>query len=146
MEVAAKYLVTRPRSAHELQLYLYKKEFSESEINDTVKKLTENGYLNDSEYARMYIRYGLGKRKAFFRIAYELKQKGVSPEDIENGRYMYEDETGNDIDSIEYENAAKEAAKYIKVPEKKQLDKAARRLNSLGYSASVISSVLGRYR
>ena len=151
MEVAARHLATRPRSTVELENYLRKKEFHEVDIKDAVRKLTENGYLNDSEYARTYIRYALGKRKSLFRIKYEIKEKGVSQENIENGIYIFEDETDSDIKEIEYENALAEAARYIKTQgdepsEKKQLDKAARRLNSLGYSASVISSVLGRYR
>ena len=82
MEVAARHLATRPRSTVELENYLIKKEFQEADIKDAVRKLTENGYLNDSEYARTYIRYALGKRKSLFRIKYELKEKGVSVEEI----------------------------------------------------------------
>ena len=97
MEVAARHLATRPRSTVELENYLRKKEFHEVDIKDAVRKLTENGYLNDSEYARTYIRYALGKRKSLFRIKYELKEKGVSQENIENGIYIFEDETDSDI-------------------------------------------------
>lgn len=145
MEAAARHLASRPRSAAELRNYLIKKGFDKEDVEDAILRLKENRYLDDISYACAYIRYSMEKRKAVFRIKYELREKGVSDFDIEEGIYMFEDEAECDISEIEYENAKQEAEKYM-LRMKKDREKTARRLYSLGYPSSVIFSVLERYR
>ena len=74
-----------------------------------------------------------------------------TPAQVGEGVYLFEEENGVEIKEIEYDNARNEAEKIfgkLKVEdiEKKHFDKLARRLNSLGYSAGTITSILGEYR
>ena len=154
LEKAVGYLANRPRSRKKVEDYLKDKDYKEQEINEAIAYLEERKYLNDVEYAYMYVRYGLRKGKSLFRIKYELANEGVSEFDIEDGIYMFEENENVKIAQIERENAEKEALKIFKDEDeelsyeekKKKLDKLARRLNSKGYSAGFITSVLERFR
>lgn len=82
---ALRYLGLRIRSKKELQGYLQKKKFDPQVISQVVDKLTEIKFLNDEEYAKSFFRTRQeykGKSKYF--IKYELKQKGVEADIIEN--------------------------------------------------------------
>lgn len=148
---ALKYIANRPRTVEEMRQHLRKKGRNEESINKVIDDFISCKYLDDVKYTEMYIRYAFGKKKALFRIKYELQQKGVKDFDIEDGIYMYEEENNVDIKEIEYENARREAEKILgklgeEEIEKKHYDKVARRLNSLGYSAGTITGILGEYR
>lgn len=147
---ALRYLSNRPRTVSEMRDHLLKKGGSLEEIEKVIEDFIQCRYLDDVKYTEMYLRYALGKRKALYRIKYELQQKGVKEFDIEDGIYLFEDENSVDINEIQRENAYKEADKILgklgEEIEKKHLDKLARRLNTLGYSSSVIASILGEYR
>ncbi len=111
MEKAARHLATRPRSEKELYEYLIKKGFLKEEIDEAISILKENKYLDDKAYAATYFRYALGKRKSVFKIKYELRNKGVSGEDIDQGIFIFEDENEVDINTLERQNAEAEAKK-----------------------------------
>lgn len=148
-DVAVGYLAYRARTAKEMKDYLLKKGFEESDIEKTIEYLKERRYIDDVSYVNQYLRYGFSKRKALYRIKRELEQKGVSQFDIEDGIFMFEDETQKDINDIQMANALKEAEKILssKVEiDKKLLDKVGRRLNTLGYSTGMIYSILSEYR
>ena len=154
LEKAMAYLATRPRSRKKVEDYLKGKGYEEVDIKEAISYLLERKYLNDVEYARSYIRYGLSKGKSLFRIKYELGLEGVSEFDIEDGIYLFEENESMTISQIEKENAEKEAMKIFKEgyknlsyeERKKMQDKLARRLNSKGYSAGFITSILELYR
>lgn len=148
---ALRYIANRPRTVEEMREHLRNKGRSEESINQVIEDFISCKYLDDVKYTEMYIRYALGKKKALFRIKYELQQKGVREFDIEDGIYLFEEENNVDIREVEFENAHKEAEKILgkfngQEIEKKHFDKLARRLNSLGYSAGTITSILGEYR
>ncbi len=147
MERAARHLATRPRSEKELYEYLVKKGYKKTEIDKAIALLKGNKYIDDKAYAATYFRYALGKKKSVFKIRYELKQKGISDDNIAQGIYLFEDENSVDIKELELQNAEAEAQKYFESnfkdrEKKKALDKTARRLASLGYPSSMISSIL----
>lgn len=154
LEKAMGYLANRPRSRKKVEEYLKEKGYPEQETTEAIAYLEERKYLNDVDYACMYVRYGLSKGKSLFRIRYELASEGVSEFDIEDGIYMFEESENVKIRQREMENAEKEARKIFKdeneelsyEEKKKKLDKLARRLNSKGYSAGFITSILERYR
>lgn len=152
-EIATRYLEHRPRTVFEMKEHLRKKEFEEDEILTVINKLLERHYLDDKEYVYQYAIYAFEKSRGTYRIKYELKQKGVSEFDIEDGLYEYSNFVGMSLEKIEFENASMQAEKILKDNElsdkekrKKIFDKVARRLNSLGYSTSIIISVLEKYR
>ena len=54
-EISLKYINTKIRSVKEMTDYLYKKGYSEQDINNTIDKLIKKGYLNDDYYSKCYI-------------------------------------------------------------------------------------------
>ncbi|MFV0504314.1 MAG: regulatory protein RecX [Lachnospirales bacterium] len=147
-DIALKFLHYRMRTEIEMKDYLEKKGFDEKEISDEIDNLKALFYIDDVRYTSAYIRYGLSKRKALYRIQLELRNKGVRSTDIQEGIYKFENEIDRSIYEIEIENAIIEMKKIIGMEmNKKKRDKLARRLNALGYSASTITSILekGRY-
>lgn len=148
-DVAVRYLAYRARTAKEMYDYLLKKGYDEEGINKTIENLKELKYIDDVSYVNQYIRYGFSKRKALYRIKRELNQKGVNQYDIEDGIYMFEDENEIDINQIEKANAKREVEKILGSKDEidqKLLDKAGRRLNTLGYPTGMIFSILNEYR
>lgn len=147
-ETALRYLSFRMRTLHEMKKYLGEKGFSEEEIETLIKKYEQSGYLDDEEYCRQYIRYGLKKGKSRKRIHYELCQKGVDVSVAENSFEDFLEEEAPDYD--EKSRALSEAEKVIRAAgqplTEKLLGRAARRLQSKGYSSDVIYSVLRELR
>ena len=54
-EISLKYINTKIRSIKEMKDYLFKKGYSEIDINNTIDKLIKKGYLNDDYYSKCYI-------------------------------------------------------------------------------------------
>ncbi|MCL2396646.1 MAG: RecX family transcriptional regulator [Defluviitaleaceae bacterium] len=95
-DVAVRYLAHRPRSTKEVQGKLVAGQYSEASIQRVLKLLTDGGYLDDVNFAALFIQQksslaNYGKR----RIITELFQKGVAKEDImaAYGRAFAEDGT-----------------------------------------------------
>jgi len=90
-KAAIRYLSFRPRSEKELRDYLKRKtenlkpKIDESIIKRIIDSLVRDHFLNDEEFARMWIRERtLIKPKAIRVIKMELKQKGISREIIDS--------------------------------------------------------------
>lgn len=148
-DVAVKYLAYRARTAKEMKDYLLKKGFDEDKIEKTIENLKERKYINDVSYVNQYLRYGFSKHKALYRIKYELRQKGINDFDLEDGIFLFEDESDKTIDEIEKKNAIYEAERILFSKDEidqKALDRVGRRLNSLGYSPGLIYGVINSYR
>ncbi|MFP4158749.1 MAG: regulatory protein RecX [Desulfobacterales bacterium] len=76
------YLKYRPRSRREIKLYLEKKGFSPSEISEAIERLEHYRYIDDKEFARIWIENRTRNRpRGKFALRCELKGKGIS-EDI----------------------------------------------------------------
>ena len=104
-------------------------------------------YIDDASYALEYLRYGFEKGRGITRVRFELADKGVSGEDIQKAIYDYEDEYEIDIMEAELERAVLQAEKIAAsgAAAEKAKAKIGRRLQSLGYSSSVIYKVIARY-
>ncbi len=83
-EKGLKYLSLRGYSEKELYNKL-KMNFGDEAAGRAIDKINSFGYLNDEEYCREYTEY-LFKVKKYDvkRISYELKNKGIDPETIDN--------------------------------------------------------------
>ncbi len=83
-EKGLKYLSMRGYSEKELYNKL-KMNFGDEAAGRAIDKINSFGYLNDEEYCREYAEY-LFKVKKYDvkRISYELKNKGINPETIDN--------------------------------------------------------------
>ena len=107
-EKALNYLSNRAKTKRQVKEYLEKKGYTEKTVLAVMEKLEEYKYVADENYAEDYVRvYSSKKGKRL--IAMELKQKGVSEEDMRSA-----------LDSIENEeeSALKIAEKYLKFKEK----------------------------
>lgn len=82
-ERAVYYLNMRPRTGAQVFRYLKDKGYDEKDIREAVNELKEYNYINDVDFSHMYFEYGFEKGRGTDRIKRELREKGVSCEDIE---------------------------------------------------------------
>ena len=62
MDYALSYLTSRDRTVWEMQTHLEEKEFGESDVDQTIGRLTELGLLSDRKYAEQFIRTRLATK------------------------------------------------------------------------------------
>ncbi|MDY0324426.1 MAG: RecX family transcriptional regulator [Candidatus Carbobacillus sp.] len=87
------FLSYRPRSTWEVEMDLKRRGLSE-EAEAVITRLTQEGYLSDAEFARMWVRERLRQGKRSRRhIAFELHEKRVPTEWIEKALQAVDDET-----------------------------------------------------
>lgn len=82
LDRSLKYLANM-KTEKQVRDYLYSKGYTSKTVNYCMSKLNDYKYLNDEEFAKMYVKsycYKKGKRL----LAFELKSKGVSEEIIKN--------------------------------------------------------------
>jgi len=78
---AIRYLALRIRSTREMRDYLRRKGFDAS-IDDIVQRLTEEGYLNDEDFARRWADMRRDMLKSPRAIEGELLRKGIAKDTI----------------------------------------------------------------
>lgn len=113
------------------------KEFSQTAIDSVVDILKEYGYINDEAYAAIYCehymqKYGVNK------IKFELKNKGVSSEIIENAVSGIKND-----DTLEELIRKRVSGKELDV---KEYSKTVRYFLSKGFEYDAIASVLNKMR
>ncbi len=90
---ALDYLSYRPRSEAELRGYLDEKEFPEAVVTEVITRLEDAGLIDDAAFARYW-----RDNRARFRprgkrmLQYELRQKGLSSNAIEDALNEYDEE------------------------------------------------------
>lgn len=81
---ALRFLSFRPRSKHEILVYLDKKGAGEELKNKILEKLEKLKFIDDEGFARWWLEGRTTTSPRSIRvIKFELKQKGVSPEIID---------------------------------------------------------------
>jgi len=88
-DIALKYINYKMRCEYEIVLYLRKKNIEESLIKDTIKKLKNNGFINDKLYVKSFIsdklrlnNYGPNKiRNELIKLKID---KSIIDEEIDN--------------------------------------------------------------
>jgi SOS response regulatory protein OraA/RecX len=106
------------------------------------------GYLDDVEYASVYISHRIPKGYTFRRISRELSELGVSKEQSEAGLARFIEEQGYDPTAEELQRGREQARKIIGTPatnDSKLLAKAGRKLVALGYTSDTVYAILGEY-
>lgn len=127
------FLSYRPRSTWEVEMDLKRRGFSD-EAEAVMARLTQEGYLNDREFARMWVRERMREGKRSRRhMAYELQEKRVPAEWIEAALQAVDDET-------ELHTAHRLGRRYIK-GKGRDLRRTLNYLASRGFSRDVVETV-----
>ena len=106
-------LSLKDRTKKELQMKLNEKYRNEKMVEKAILKLVELGYIDDLNYAVSYIN---SRKYGKQRITYNLLQKGISKEKIEQAYMDIQEETEKDVED---EKLKKAILKNIKKEEKK---------------------------
>ncbi len=155
LEAAYAFLASRMRTTAEVRKHLESKEYSGSEITETINELIGMRYLDDYLYALRYYEYNHEKKRGVLRAERELAEKGIDRETAGNAKedYLYENKVN------EFEDALDIALKEVFIPSDiygappvmKEVDdrltaKIARKLEGKGFSKSDIFRVLDSIR
>lgn len=147
-DVASRFLANRMKTRSQLEKHLQSKEYPDEEIAEVLSRFEEYGYLNDTDYASVYISHGIPKGHAFWRIRKELSDRGVSDDCIDAGLQRYIEETDYDPVADEFQRGKLQAEKIIgqiMPADSKLLAKAGRKLISLGYRSETVYAILGEF-
>lgn len=139
---ALNYLSYQLRTEKEIIDYLYKKDFSDYEIEPTLKKLREQKLINDLEYAKSYTRtMAKTSEKGPKVIQQQLRKKGILENDIDTAllQFTLENQLENVIHLIN-----KLAQKYRNEAFKNKIQKIKKSLLVKGFSTDVINDALTR--
>ncbi len=77
-------LSRRLHSTGEIRLFLKKKQADEAQMSKIIGRLSDNGYLNDEEYASVFARQRLLKGDSAVRIKQRLRAKGVGQDVVDS--------------------------------------------------------------
>lgn len=84
LDYALDYIYNYPKTEAELIIQLKKKGYLESEINKTISFLKNKDYVNDNNFAEIYLNWEVGKKGKPLALVYsKLLHKWVSKEIIE---------------------------------------------------------------
>ncbi len=80
-EAAVKALGRSARSTAEIRSLLEKREASKKKIETVLRRLRENGYLDDARFARWFVSARIvNELQGPVRVRQDLERRGVSPE------------------------------------------------------------------
>lgn len=139
-----KYLGYKARTKNEIKEYLLSKNYAIEQIDVITDKLETENLINDSVYAKNFVKDRIThKLKGKRLIIFELKNKGISEEDLE--------ECLNEIDELaEYNSAMALVEKKLRNYQGENLEKIIQKmaglLNRRGFSFSIINKILNELR
>lgn len=140
---AINFLSYRMRSTKEVADYLEKKEIEEEVSLIIQRRLQEQGYLNDNQFAKAFVQSRVNLAlKGPIKIKQELIEKGVSEKDIEDSLTLFneEDQIVKAIKLIEKNDRAK-----ARISKKEQYRKTYINLLSKGFSKEVIDRAIALF-
>ncbi|MCL2810293.1 MAG: recombination regulator RecX [Clostridia bacterium] len=92
LDTAVAYLAARPRTAREVNTRLEQAGYDETARERVVARLTQEGYLNDAEFAERWAQSRSTKALGTRRIAIELQKKGVDRDTIASALSQVDEE------------------------------------------------------
>jgi regulatory protein len=143
-KAAIRFLSFRPRSEKELSDYLTKKKCDPLISKRITESLKRDKFLNDQEFVRWWVEQRtILKPKASRVIKFELKQKGISKELIDQ---FFESEESSTSDFTKALNLAeKKMVRLGKIEDKRKVyEKLGRFLASKGFDWDTIKEVIDR--
>lgn len=138
-----KYITLRLRSKKEIREYLKKKEISDNIINDTIKKLEENNFINEEIYTKSYINDSINlKTEGPYKIKSSLLKLGIKEELIDE----YLDKISNDVWSDKIDTyVSKKIKGNSKYSTYMLRSKILLNLTNLGFNKEDVLSILQKY-
>jgi len=138
--IAQNALVARAKSKGELLAHLKKRGVEDEVANATIYKLTQNGLIDDAEFAKAWVQSRHNAKKLSKRIiAGELRTRGVDQNSIDEALDEIDDEA-------EYRTAFGLAMKKYSTMSRMEPDVQIRRIQSLlqrkGFGFGVIGRVI----
>lgn len=98
-ERALHYLSFRPRSRREVSDYLSKKGYEETDVGFVIERLGRSGLVNDEQFAASWVsNRQILKPRSKRRLVQELRQKGVSEDEIESS--LVEIDSSSELENI----------------------------------------------
>ena len=146
-EYAVGALARRMRTVAELKRLLRQKVEAETDFGQTlveliIRRLKDQGYLNDSKYAAAYSSFRRDNEKfGRMRVVTDLKAKGVHGEVIDKA-------VGSVYDEVNEEKQARaylQRKRLVQPKDKKQRARIFRQLTRAGFRAKTIFSILKRW-
>lgn len=134
------YLKFRPRSEHEIKIYLAKKSTDQNLIEDAISYLKELKLINDSEFIDWFIRGRLNKLKGPRLISYELTQKFKTPRELTQAAISQI--VATDLIASASKSLQKKLKLLSKYPQSQQASRAYRHLYQRGFKSDTIRTVI----
>ncbi len=143
-EVAINLLKTKMRSKKEMREYLKKREIDKSLIDNIIKRLEKEGYLNDLNYAKAFIHDRIVlSNDGPYKIKEKLLKLGVSEDIINNNLNIFDKE-------LEEERISKLINKYTKANKNKSEIVLKKNLGeyliNLGYSKELVIGMVDKVK
>ena len=139
---ALDYLSYQLRTEKEIIQYLQQHEFTDLQIEPVLQRLRAQGYINDLEYAKSYVRtIAKTSDKGPKVITQNLRKKGVLENDIETAldEFSSEDQLQNSIKIAE-----KLTRKYHREAFKIQIQKIKNGLFAKGFSSEIATEAINQ--
>jgi regulatory protein len=146
-EYAVGALARRMRSVAELKRLLRLKVEAETEFGKTlveliIRKLKDQGYLNDSQYAAAYSSFRRDNEKfGRMRVITDLKAKGVHPDLIDAAVTAAFDEVNEEKQARAY----LQRKRLVRPKDQKQAARIFRNLTRAGFRAKTIFTILKKW-
>lgn len=138
---ALAYATYKPRTAEQVRKKMVEKGYAPEEAVQAVEFLQEFGYLDDREFARMFIRDYLQRKPAGRqKLAEELRKRGVQPFDIDDA--LAEAFPENDTLELARRAAEKKLRSLASRPPEKRKQALVQYLQRQGFAWDVIRSLL----
>lgn len=136
-------LKIRLRSENEIRLKLKEKKFTHDVINKTARYFNDIGLIDDTQFAKSWIRSRLKKPFGVHRIIRELQLKGIDKEIIkrEIEAATIEDDTYQEHETI-LDLAERRLSKYKGLEPAKQKQRLYGFLSRRGFNLSEIQKVI----
>ena len=136
---ALTHLSATRKTEKEIRDFLSKKGYLPAVIEYVMEKLRGYDFVNDTDYAKAYVDFSANKKGGRL-IRMELRQKGLTDEDIDSALQDVSTETQEDA-------AVKILQKYLRSKEitKETLQKAFRYLMGKGFDCDVAKTALQKF-
>ena len=145
-EAALRLIERIRRTRSDLERRLRDKGFEAADIEQVLGRLAEVGLVDDAEYARAFLAGRWGHRAAGWRrLEQDLRQRGVSAEDIAAGRARLEAQQGpTDEISMARRVVEQSARRYAGLEPHERKRKLWALLARRGFATDVIAAAVGR--